>query len=120
MSSAGSPSAIATAVWSESLPGAFGAGTAGSILGTNLDALVSDVEADTQDIQTRLPAALVGGRIDADVAVIQATARQTIADTLETTGTNPHGTGVWTGTTPARSEERRVGKECRSRWSPYH
>ena len=22
--------------------------------------------------------------------------------------------GVW------RSEERRVGKECRSRWSPYH
>src|SRR3712207_6868549 len=23
-------------------------------------------------------------------------------------------------TYPARSEERRVGKECRSRWSPYH
>jgi len=23
-------------------------------------------------------------------------------------------------TTPSRSEERRVGKECRSRWSPYH
>src|SRR5256885_5719851 len=23
-------------------------------------------------------------------------------------------------TTPIRSEERRVGKECRSRWSPYH
>src|SRR5258708_21150965 len=22
--------------------------------------------------------------------------------------------------TPARSEERRVGEECRSRWSPYH
>ena len=22
--------------------------------------------------------------------------------------------------TPERSEERRVGKECRSRWSPYH
>jgi len=22
--------------------------------------------------------------------------------------------------TAARSEERRVGKECRSRWSPYH
>ena len=29
---------------------------------------------------------------------------------------------VQVGTTPAawRSEERRVGKECRSRWSPYH
>ena len=24
------------------------------------------------------------------------------------------------GITDARSEERRVGKECRSRWSPYH
>src|SRR5256886_17351027 len=23
-------------------------------------------------------------------------------------------------TPPERSEERRVGKECRSRWSPYH
>ena len=23
-------------------------------------------------------------------------------------------------TTTGRSEERRVGKECRSRWSPYH
>src|SRR2546429_10029990 len=24
------------------------------------------------------------------------------------------------GNTPGRSEERRVGKECRSRWSAYH
>ena len=24
------------------------------------------------------------------------------------------------GATSVRSEERRVGKECRSRWSPYH
>ena len=24
------------------------------------------------------------------------------------------------GGTRSRSEERRVGKECRSRWSPYH
>ena len=24
------------------------------------------------------------------------------------------------GVLPPRSEERRVGKECRSRWSPYH
>ena len=30
---------------------------------------------------------------------------------------------IWFGAPPAilkRSEERRVGKECRSRWSPYH
>ena len=29
-----------------------------------------------------------------------------------------HKKGV--GSTKNRSEERRVGKECRSRWSPYH
>ena len=29
--------------------------------------------------------------------------------------------GMWTvGRKINRSEERRVGKECRSRWSPYH
>ena len=27
---------------------------------------------------------------------------------------------LWTNEAEARSEERRVGKECRSRWSPYH
>ena len=27
---------------------------------------------------------------------------------------------VFAESDPARSEERRVGKECRSRWSPYH
>ena len=28
--------------------------------------------------------------------------------------------GSFTGDRRSRSEERRVGKECRSRWSPYH
>ena len=47
------------------------------------------------------------------------------------TGTNLFGMGLQTGDAPElwnvdfperirRSEERRVGKECRSRWSPYH
>ena len=27
---------------------------------------------------------------------------------------------LWSDSLEARSEERRVGKECRSRWSPYH
>src|SRR3712207_9329735 len=30
--------------------------------------------------------------------------------------TSAYETMTWSG----RSEERRVGKECRSRWSPYH
>ena len=42
-------------------------------------------------------------------------------------GGGPPGRGAYGGggdetsmRVPARSEERRVGKECRSRWSPYH
>src|SRR3712207_9340374 len=27
---------------------------------------------------------------------------------------------IWRALPKIRSEERRVGKECRSRWSPYH
>ena len=35
-------------------------------------------------------------------------------------GRLPDGSRVNVILTPLRSEERRVGKECRSRWSPYH
>jgi hypothetical protein len=41
----------------------------------------TDVEADTQDIQSRIPAALVGGRIDANVGAISSDA--TAADNAE-------------------------------------
>ena len=30
------------------------------------------------------------------------------------------GHATFTSAASVRSEERRVGKECRSRWSPYH
>ena len=41
------------------------------------------------------------------------------------TGLASHRDATWiasamTDADAARSEERRVGKECRSRWSPYH
>jgi len=52
------------------------------------------------------------------------------ADAIEaTTGMRPEISGVLTRSRgdfediverSDRSEERRVGKECRSRWSPYH
>src|SRR5438445_8928161 len=32
----------------------------------------------------------------------------------------PGGSGTFLNSWPVRSEERRVGKECRSRWWPYH
>src|SRR2546430_10514444 len=38
---------------------------------------------------------------------------------LEPVGTNMPWAGVGV-IADSRSEERRVGKECRSRWSPYH
>src|SRR2546422_5623160 len=50
---------------------------------------------------------------------------ETLAGHLDLTGTFVVNTNVAQeppnpAPTPARSEERRVGKECRSRWSPYH
>src|SRR3712207_9370937 len=42
---------------------------------------------------------------NADASVAPGSANRVLAFTLTNTG---------------RSEERRVGKECRSRWSPYH
>src|ERR1039457_3235182 len=40
-----------------------------------------------------------------------------LASTMKLTPASP---GVPEGPVVMRSEERRVGKECRSRWSPYH
>ena len=50
------------------------------------------------------------GEIEVSIAVVNQ-----IADLLDTTSTYILGYESST-----RSEERRVGKECRSRWSPYH
>ena len=41
---------------------------------TTIPGTITTLQADTDDIQTRLPAALVGGAMDADVSVIQADA----------------------------------------------
>src|SRR2546430_10842558 len=43
-------------------------------------------------------------------------------DNMMQLGGTPEGVMVSCGRNerPDRSEERRVGKECRSRWSPYH
>ena len=45
----------------------------------------------------------------------------TLEDLAETLTPELIGQNLYTGGQPdPRSEERRVGKECRSRWSPYH
>ena len=47
-----------------------------------------------------------------------------IAHSLKNTDVSFFRAGIWKPRTRPgmvlRSEERRVGKECRSRWSPYH
>lgn len=48
---------------------------------SDVAALISAVQADTNDIQTRLPAALVGGRMDANVGAVSGSS--TAADNLE-------------------------------------
>lgn len=71
--------------WVTALPGAYSAGQAGFIVGTNLDAVVSTratqtsvntvddfLDTEIADIQNRLPAALVSGRIDASVGAMAA------------------------------------------------
>lgn len=66
-----------------------------------LDTVVDRVETDTQDIQSRLPAALVGGRMDANVGAVSGDA--TAADNLEAdydgTGYNKSNSTIGTTTT---------------------
>jgi len=71
--------AIATAVWGEALPGAFGPGTAGLILGTNLDVVLS----------TR---AAPGDAMALTVAERTATATE-----VDVVLTAAHGAGSWVG-----------------------
>lgn len=108
---------IADAVWDEALSGHTTAGSAGKALGdidthtdtetgatairaavglasANLDTQLSGIQSDTDDIQTRIPAVLVSGRIDASVGamasgVVTATAIATgaiDADAIATDG----------------------------------
>jgi hypothetical protein len=81
-STAPSAASVADAVWDEAQSGHVGAGTFGEIAteiadilvdtGTTLQAEVDGIQADTEDIQSRLPAALVSGRIDASVGAMAA------------------------------------------------
>ena len=65
--------------WTTTLPGAYTGSQAGKMLsdilvdtGTTLQAELDGIQADTEDIQARLPAALVSGRMDASVGAMAA------------------------------------------------
>lgn len=64
--------------WTTTLPGSYTGSQAGKMLsdiltdtGTTLQAELDGIQADTENIQTRIPAALVGGRMDSDVGMYQ-------------------------------------------------
>src|SRR3989449_5448209 len=54
----------------------------------------------------------IGAQVLSDAGVTLETARSEVLRVLDTKGSE--------ASDQTRSEERRVGKECRSRWSPYH
>jgi hypothetical protein len=100
--------------WTTTLPGAYTGSQAGKIIadilvdtGTTLQAELDGIQADTEDIQARIPATLVSGRIDASVGAMAAntlTATAIAADAITAAkvaadvGTEI-GTAVWATTT---------------------
>ncbi len=62
--------------------------TLGTPAGASVSADIASVQTDTNDIQTRLPAALVGGRMDSDIGAIStdATAANNLESLLDGTG----------------------------------
>ena len=58
------------------------------------------------------------GTTNSLVAIVRDGTPVALADDPGTSGDDEDGDGD--PMLPSRSEERRVGKECRSRWSPYH
>src|SRR5215204_7324124 len=82
------------------------------------EVLTSDALAFLESLHTRFSDRrdeLLAARKTRREQVARAGAMAFLTDTAEVR------TGEWTvASAPPRSEERRVGKECRSRWSPYH
>src|SRR3712207_9510506 len=86
----------------------------------NLETIVAAFEEENPGISvdvTTLPYADYGTALQTDLAA------GTVSDVFDLEYANfaqLAADGVLAELEAARSEERRVGKECRSRWSPYH
>src|SRR3989475_9862864 len=97
-----------TGVQTCALPILIGAGEASGSLGPVLERLADDLES-RQALQSKLIGAALYPAIVTLVAIVIVL--------FLVSYVVPQVASVFAGT---RSEERRVGKECRSRWSPYH
>ena len=107
---------FAAAVWSEALPGAFGVGAAGKIVGDNVNATISSrstlTQADILSDATPFAGALIPN-LDATVSSrgtadpgdnMGATAAATAAIDVELTAA--HGAGAWSGTSISQQDVR--------------
>ena len=83
----------------------------GIMSGTSLDG-VDIALTDIQSNQTKL--------IAADFTPMPANLREKVTALIQSGETSLQALGELDHQFGLRSEERRVGKECRSRWSPYH
>ena len=77
----------------------------------------ADLAAYQAVVLVNIPAASLGAD---GMNLLQASVRDLGTGLVVIGGTESYGPGGYAGTPLTRSEERRVGKECRSRWSPYH
>ena len=68
---------------------------------------------------TRL-ATLLQNKLNSDVVRFTTHIKPVLQQISLLTGLNVGGKTLNIAIQLVRSEERRVGKECRSRWSPYH
>src|SRR2546429_6706680 len=72
-----------------------------------------------------LPISILKGSSQSGWQTTTSTANDPSSFSLHSTSKEPHNSSlpslrIRCPTRTDRSEERRVGKECRSRWSPYH
>src|SRR2546422_2046810 len=81
-----------------------------------LDGMLAKGDSPSADEIVRLARALRGSALMANQPAIARAAAglEVLARAVR------EGRRAWDPQTQQRSEERRVGKECRSRWSPYH
>lgn len=86
-----SAAAVSAAVWAEPLPGLFAAGSAGFIVGTNLDVILSSKGAGAWD------SVATGFAVPGDAMALTAAERTAVAGVVDTTLTASHGAGSWVG-----------------------
>ena len=79
-------------------------------------AIISGYKAALEELEAKDLVAVMAGDAQMDPAELPRLLAPLVKDQADYT----KGNRLFTGEAWARSEERRVGKECRSRWSPYH